>query len=105
MNLSPLKGGNGAGASGEYIKPRLICAFQKRHWIEHAVLVMDLSGASKHLGVHIALRGQDILRALKQLLDAGQIQRSAKAGCGSAIGTFLMKERSTLFLHNDGASP
>ena len=49
-NLSPLKAGNGAGASGDYTKAKIDLRLEKRHWIDRAVLVMDLSEASKNLG-------------------------------------------------------
>ena len=62
-NLDPLKAGNGAGAGGDYTKAKIDLRLEKRHWIERAVLVMDLSEVSKRLGTPInGFIGQDILR-------------------------------------------
>ena len=61
--LDPLKATKTTGANGEYVKGRVDLRLAERHWIERAVLVMDLSEASKRLGTRIdGFIGQDVLR-------------------------------------------
>jgi hypothetical protein len=51
------------GANGEYVKSRVDFRLAERHWIERVVLVMDLSDASKRMGVRVdGFLGQDVLR-------------------------------------------
>ena len=62
-NLDALKATNTTGAAGEYVKSRVDLRLAERHWIERAVLVMDLSEASKRLGTRTdGFIGQDVLR-------------------------------------------
>jgi hypothetical protein len=61
--LAALRATNTVGASGEYVKGRIDLRLAERHWIDRAVLIMDLSEASKRLGTRIdGFIGQDILR-------------------------------------------
>ena len=61
--LDALKATNTTGASGEYVKGRIDLRLAERHWIDRAVLIMDLTEASKRLGTKIdGFIGQDLLR-------------------------------------------
>ena len=61
--LRPLSPTNAGGSSGDYVKGRVDLRLDKRHWIDRAVLLMDLSEASKRLPTRIdGFIGQDILR-------------------------------------------
>jgi hypothetical protein len=61
--LDALRATNTVGASGEYIKGRVDLRLAERHWIDRAVLVMDLSEASKRLGTRIdGFVGADLLQ-------------------------------------------
>jgi hypothetical protein len=61
--LDALRATMTTGANGEYVKGRVDLCLAERHWIDRAVLVMDLSEASKRLGTRIdGFIGQDILR-------------------------------------------
>jgi len=51
--LDTLKPTSTTGSSGEYVKGRVDLRLAERHWISRAVLVMDLSEASKGLGMKI----------------------------------------------------
>lgn len=51
------------GANGEYVKARVDLKLAEQRWVDRAVLVMDLSEASKRLGTRIdGFVGADLLQ-------------------------------------------
>jgi len=63
VKLDALKATKTTEANGEYVKGRVDLRLSNRHWIDRAILIMDLSAASKNLGTKIdGFVGQDILR-------------------------------------------